>query len=407
MSWRTFFVLFLFSFSCKGKALSFDWSGWARVDGYYQNSSSHNYYGGFYLTARPEIHIIDGLNINLRADFLQPEEQRAFSSASPGLNSQQGLLFVYGEDSQHKPLGWKPYFLPYISQFYISWQEEFFKARLGRAPYHFGMGLDYSATENPFQDWVSVYNQAVVYLQYKPFYLQPALLFEEDVLWGLMQAGLQKEKWEIEALFRYDFDQKASFVSGFGRYEQETWDIKASAGYLFEGDNNINGVLSAEIDIPADFSLRVGLKAAGALGSLKLHPNHDPALMLWNRFMTAREQEGTLPPGHTSNDPSLKQPSLPQAETIFYQPAPVAKEGLSKGAYAGLYAQFSFWQDSLKVKPLAVLARDFARKKFDYELDLEGIYKIEENLFFSLKGGFLFHKKDPHLALLAQVSASF
>ena len=362
------------------------------------------------MTASPEIHITDGLGINLRADFLSDKPQRG-QKTPPGINSQGGNLFVYGEDSQHKPLGWEPYFLPYVSQFYISWQEEFFKVRLGRAPYHFGMGLDYSATENPFQRWISVYNQALVYLKYDPFYLQPALMFEGDALLGLIQAGLQREKWEAEALFRYDFDQKAPFVSGFGRYERETWEIKASAGYLFEGSNNINGALAWGMDIPADFSVRVGLSAGGALGNLKLHPNHNPALILWNRFMEAPDKPtGALPPGHASQPSSLK-PAPEEGQTaevskLFYKPlAPVAR--LSKGAYARAHAQFSFWQDSFKIKPMAVLARDFEKDQFNYELDLEGIYKIEENLFFSLQAGLLFHKKDLHLALLAQTSASF
>ena len=406
---RFLFVFLLGGAPLAGRAVSFDWSGWTRIEGYYQNSSSHNYYGGFHLTAAPEIHITDGLNISLRADLSNEPQGEAYrQDLGEGISPQGGNLFVYGIDSKKKPLGRDPYFLAYISQYYIHWQSDFLKIRLGRAPYHFGMGLDYSAEKNPFHHWMSVYDQAVIYLEYGPFYLQPAFLYEGKAPLGLLSAGQTKENWGLEALFRYDFDQEASFVSGFGRYEQKTWELKASGSYLFEGDNNISGLLAGEMEIPADFSLRAGLETGAALGDMSFHPNHDPALLLWNRFMEApAKSQGSYPAGHVPTSAEEGTPQPKQAE-IYYQPHHITAGGrLSKGAYVSLYARFSFWRESLKIKPSALLARDFSRKKFDYELDLEGIYKIEENLFFKLKGGILFHKKDLHLAVLAQTAISF
>ena len=401
---QAYFILFFFIFSFSSWSLNLDWSGWTRWEGYYQqDSSNHSYYGNYHFVLQPKIHVVDGLNIIGRLDLSVLGES---SLSSSPIERQTGFVFIYGENSKQQDLKSHPLFLRF-SQIYIDYQAEFFTIRLGRAPYHFGMGTTYSASQNPFQHWISIYNQAVLYFEYSAFYFQPAVLHQEasslsgadqakegtgiqlaypegGPVLGLAQAGLLNEFWKLEALYQYDFFKNHSFMEVFGRYEQTPWEVKGSVSSAFGKDTNMSLALEALVPIPTKIPLQLEIKSGGAFGSVSFHPNYNVALLFWNRYMKSHTN-----PGNSS--------------TTSFQ---IATGQIQSGIYFSPRLLFSFLEDHLKVRPLLLLARDLNEKKFNYEFDLEGIYQLNENLFFSLKGGALY-TKELSLALLAQAAVSF
>ena len=253
-------------------AVSLDWSGWTRLEAYYQHED--NYYGNFHFVLKPDLFITDNLSFKARLDLLPFLEDKKWTENLQLLESsyrQTGYVFLYKEKGKKKqsdfPLA---FILP--SQFYLDYQEEFFKVRLGRAPYHFGLGNTYSATNDPFSHWISLYNQVSLHIEHSLFYLQPSLLHEPslDSLKGhffiALQAGISKEDWGLAGLYRYDFEN--SFIELFGKYKKSSWDLKAASSYLFKSGKNFSLLLEAKtkwhLQIPISFELKAGGSKRGA-----------------------------------------------------------------------------------------------------------------------------------------------
>lgn len=379
MMFRQLFVLILFcAFPFSSWPLSLDWSGWSRVEGYYQQSEKkHNYYAGYHLVLNPKVHVVDGLNLTGRLD-IQPLKELPFIASDK--DRQAGLIFLYGEQSQQRDLKFSPLFLS-LSQVYMDYRSEFFKVRLGRAPYHFGLGITHSASKDPFQHWMSVYNQLDLYLEYSRFYLQPALLYREETgVLGLAQAGFSHEDLKISALYQNNLKGK-SFVEAFGQYKHGNWEMKASASYAFEEETRILTALEVFLPISAKIPFQLEVKAGGAFGGAVFHPNYSEALLFWSRQM--KEQTGLETP-----------------------PFQIAEGQMQNGFYFSPRLIFSLAEERLRLKPLFFLARDFTKDTFSYELDLEGRYQWGESFTFMVTGGALYDQ-GLHLALLTQAAVSF
>ena len=281
-------------------------------------------------------------------------------------------------------------FLAFIfpSQFYLDYQEEFFKVRLGRAPYHFGLGTHFSASNNPFEQWMSLYDQLALHIEYESLYIQPAVLHNrdfstedsEETLLGIIQAGIQKENWKLSALYQISF-QEDSLIELFGEYKKANWDLKASSSYALKKGNHLSLAFEGKMKLPVPIPVQLELKTGGVSGDLAFHPNYDLALLFWNRWMTENKVETQYP----------------------YQ---IAEKQVQKGIYFSPRAVFSFLNDSLQIQPLFLLARSLEDKKLSYELDLKARYQLDDNLFFSLTAGALYTQKIS-LALLAKTAASF
>lgn len=372
----SFFLFFIFSSSAW--SVSFDWSGWTRLESYYQNSSDHNYYGSYHFILQPKIHVIDGLNIASRLD-LSLLEQSHFAPSTT--ERQTGFVFIYGENSKSKDIGYQSLFLT-LSQIYMDYKTEFLKIRMGRAPYHFGLGVNYSASQDPFQHWISVYNQVGLYMEYAPFYFYPAILHSgEESTVGAAQIGLSSENWKVSALYQHDF-KKSSFVEVFGQYEQSGWEVQSSVSYAFQEGTNMTLALEAIIPLPSSkIPTQLEIYSGGAFGNTIFHPNYNTALLFWNKQMI-------------KNDSS---------EINLFQ---ISEGQIQNAVYFSPRLLFSFMDDHLKVRPLFLLARDLNEKSFNYEFDLEWLYQLDKSLFLVLKGGALYTKK-LHIALLAQAAVSF
>ena len=423
-----FLFFLLFAFPCW--SLSLDWSGWTRMEAYYQNSDSHSYYGNYHFVLEPEIQVIDGLTVTGRLELFpfspQKRDQKEASnlltgSASQALDvishprgslkknfsfsenySQRGFVFIYGEDSKQTRIE-NPFLLLRASQLYLDYQAEFLKLRMGRAPYHFGLGASYSATQDPFRQWITVYNQAVLHLDYSPFYFQPMIFHKEKgSLLGSAQAGLRNEQWKLEALFQYDFSSD-SFLELFGQYEQENWGLKSSFAYALEEERNMTLALEGFMQVATKIPFQVEVKAGGALGHLSFHPHYNVALLYWNRFM---EELPLQVSDSAEGKKVLLENKVPEHQDSGFSSFQIAQGQIQNGLYFSPRLLFSFLDDSLKIRPIGLLARDLKEKTMNYELDMEAVYQWEESLFFTLTGGALY-TKELHFALLAQAAVSF
>lgn len=369
-----FLCLALIFFSFPAWSLYFNWSGWTRFESYYQHSEEEDYYGGYHLVLSPEIHVMDGLTLKSRLDLKFFGDS---SEARPLPFRQRGLILA----SSGKPQEWswdKLFLNP--SQIYVDYETELLTVRLGRAPYHFGLGTVYSASENPFHHWMSVYNQASVYLEYSQFYLQPVFLNEQNRNRFLIQAGWLHEDWGLEAFYQHDFEED-SLIQIYGKYEQPKWELKSSFSYLIKEKTNGALAVEASADLPESLPFKLELKAGGAVGEFVFHPNYDVSLLFWNRLISkGADSESALQ---------------------------IAEGQIQKGLYFSPRLLFSFFDDNFKIRPITLLAHSFEKKAFHYELDLEAMYRLGENLFFSVIGGALYSHKKSHFALLAQAAVSF
>ena len=382
-----FYSVFLFFPFQLSFALSFDWSGWVRLDSYYQHKG--NYYGDFHFALNSDISITDNLSFKSRWDSLPLLKGKSFVESylllfERAYYRQTGYVFLYKE-GQKTAQSELPFIFP--SQFYLDYQEEFFKVRLGRAPYHFGLGTTYSATGSPFKHWMSLYNQLAFHLEYTSFYVQPALLHNigsdsllKGELLAVLQAGFSQKDWTISALYQHSFKED-SFVELFGEYKRLDWDLRASSSYAFKKGTHFSLAFEGKMKLPAQIPVQLELKAGGISGDLAFHPNYDLALLFWNRWM--------------------------MEEALGQYPYQIDGGQAQKGVYLSPRVLFSFFNGALQVQPLFLLARALDKdEKFSYELDLKAQYKLEDNLFFSLTAGALY-TQELSLALLAQTAASF
>ena len=384
---KIFICYFLFLLPLHfSQAASFDWSGWTRLSAYYQKED--NYYGDFHFVLNSDVFISDNLIFKSRLDLFPFFKEKKWTENLQILDSsyrQTGYVFLYKEKGQKRksefPLA---FILP--SQFYLDYQEEFFKVRLGRAPYHFGLGATYSAANDPFSHWTSLYNQVSLHIEHSLFYLQPALFHDvsldsslEGQFFLAFQAGLLKADWKASALYRYDFQE--SFIELFGEYKQTNWDLKAGASYLFKPGQNFSLALEGKTKWHLKVPIQLELKTGGASGDIAFHPNYDLALLFWNRWIGS--------------------------QTVDAYPYQIAGGRVQKGIYFSPRAVFYFLEEAFQIQPLFLLAGSLEDKSLSYEFDLQARYQRAENLFFSLTAGALYSKQQFYLSLLAQTAASF
>ena len=366
------FIFFILTFPFFAFSSYVDWSGWMRAEGYYeQKLEEQSYYSNYHLVLKPRLHVIDGLKVFSRWDIGESE-----GLSLPGnYDNQTGLVLFSSE-------GVGSYFTKpvlQLSQLYMNYETEFFKVLLGKAPRHFGMGITYSSSDSPFQHWTSVYSQALLYLKYFDFYIQPMAFLYHDFSMAL-QAGVSRDSWSVEGFYEYIFN-KRSFIEAFGKYEQDNWRAKGSFNYVI--DNSDLGVaLEAEMDFVNPLPCTVALKGGGVFGELAFHPNYDVALLLWNR---------TLYQAHSDQENSFLQ---------------IDELQINKGLYFSPSLSFHFFNKALQVKPLLVLAHSYERKEFYYEFDLESLFHVSQKLFFLFKGGVLYDR-DFFFGFLGQAAVSF
>ena len=379
--WLLLGLLLVLGFPLSSGAVTFDWSGWSRLEAYYQ--SDQKYYGDLAFVLNSKLSIKDGLSFNSRWDMVNFQGDWEDLWKNPNLMSQpyhqKGYVFFY-EGSKSRGL---PFVLPV--QFYLDYQSEFFKVRAGRAPYHFGLGANYSASKDPFALWISAPDQISVYMEYSFFYLQPSVFHHfsgnKSEFSGLLQAGLSQKDWEIQALYEYPFGLNPAWIELYGEYKKPLWNVRASGTYVLENPTRFSILLESlyRLNKPRiDFKLKAGCLE----GNVRLHPNYNVGLLLGNRHIV---------------DEGVEE----EAEARDYQ---IAKGQLENILYVAPHISFYLWEKKLKLEPLFLLA--YHKEKFHYEGDFLGRYRFNDSLFFDLKAGALY-QEDWIFALLAQAAVSF
>lgn len=382
------------------KALTFDWTGYSRLDAYYQTEESRMY-GGYQLVLQPTLSALDDLNISGRVEFYTPQSGKLFYPST--VDRSFGLPLFYWENGKaRKGLRFSTLF-PEISQLYIDYKTEFFQLQGGRSPRHFGLGVTYNNREDPFSYWISTLNQLFFYTEYGPFYIQPTFIAESESFLGLFQGGLMMDFWQVEALYRYNTKKGEHYAEAFGKYGKEKWELRFSFSYK-EADNSSFGLaFEGEARLPWRFKPKIQLKGGLASKEFFFHPAYDVALLFQNYSGEAK----SLPvPGSISEQTALTETEEGLVPLQKYEKKLFIQEGtLQDLIYFASQMEFSFFKD-FKVSPLILIAYLNSEKQLNYELDLQMEYKLEENLTFALKGGALYRKKW-NLGILSQAAVTF
>ena len=382
-----FFTLLCFQafYFSKAGAVHFSWSGSGRLETFFKDEK--NYYAHFFFAFNPKLHINDSLSFQTRIDILGLEKGSPWKNllGNSGLFHQNGYVFLY-QDSTGSSKSSFPFIQP--SQFYLDYKAEFFKVRIGRAPYHFGLGTSYLATNSPFDLWMSVLDQVSVFMIYENFYLQPSLFYktatDKNIASALLQGGIEQDNWKAVLLYEYKMDKDSrSFAEAYGEYEEKNWSIKSSLSYLFRSENSFALALEALYNV-SKFKTPISLELkAGALNKeAQLHPQYNLSLFLQNRWVMRK--------GLSIEDKSHQMNFAQIQNSVYFSPS----------------FSVSFFEESLKLQPRVLLLHSFKKKQSRYDLDASGTYKIKENLFFNIQAGVTYQKKW-NLGLLAQAAVSF
>ena len=381
-------VSFLPVFAAQG--ISLDWSGYSRMDAYYQNRQARAY-GGYQLVLEPTLSVLDGLNIVGRLELYPPNKEKLFYPSYA--HRSFGLPLFYGEKGEfRKTLSFSPLFFD-ISHLYINYETEFFQLQGGRSPRQFGLGVTYNEG-SPFNYWLSTLNQLFFYTEYGPFYVQPALLMETDTFLGLLQGGILQDSWQAEAFYRYNTKTSENYIEVFGEYKKKQWKAGLSVSYK-KAENTAFGVaFEGEAELPWSFQPEIQFKAGMASKGFSFHPGYDVAFLFQN-YGGFQDNKGSLQT--VSSDKSSKEDISSQ---LFIQ------EGfLQELAYFSSQLEVSP-VESFKISPLVLLAWLGNENSMSYEIDLKGQYTFEERFIVLLKGGVLYRNKWD-FGLLSQAVVTF
>lgn len=166
------FLIFILAVGSTAQALVLDWKGQYRFEWTELNSPSlgnnatcdslgntgscRKAYGLNYLSLSPQIIAADGVKVVSKWEL-------ASSNMNAYRNSQMGILFGNGSDaSSGEPsdsnviLSQQEYNTIKMSQLYLDVQQEYGSIIVGRAPFHYGLGMTYSAGANEFDHWSDI-----------------------------------------------------------------------------------------------------------------------------------------------------------------------------------------------------------------------------------------------------------
>lgn len=145
-----------FMITSMAHAIGIDWSGGYRIEftdiarPTLSDPAGHKYYGLNYLYLTPHILAADGVEITTRFNFLSNQASAYQNSQLGSLVGTQGTM-VQGQSQPFTQNQGK--IAVDISQLYLTVNQEFGALVVGRAPFEFGLGMTYSAGNDPFDHW--------------------------------------------------------------------------------------------------------------------------------------------------------------------------------------------------------------------------------------------------------------
>ena len=396
--WHQFWIRLLFLagafltiFAAQG--VSLDWSGYSRVDAYYQNRETRAY-GGYQFVLEPTLSVLDGLNIVGRLELYPPNKEKLFYPSFT--HRSLGLPLFYGEKGEfRKTLSFSPLFFD-ISHIYINYETEFFQLQSGRSPRHFGLGVTYNEG-SPFNYWLSTLNQMFFYTEYGPFYVQPALIMQTDTFLGLLQGGILQDSWQAEAFYRYNTKTSENYMEVFGEYSTKQWKAGLSFSYKNSENSAFGVAFEGEAELPWSFNPEIQFKTGMASKGFSFHPGYDVAFLFQN-YSGFPSNEGSL---QTISSGGLNKTSAEDLSSRLF-----IQEGvLQELVYFSSQLEMSPIE-SFKISPLVLVAWLGSENDMSYEIDLQGQYAFEERFIILLKGGVLYQKKWD-FGLLSQAVVTF
>ena len=382
-------------------AVTFDWQGFSRVEFYHSQTPKDKFnYGNFHTVLKPRIQVVDGLSVYGRLDLFPLKhmltETEAFTKLEGSFAERQtGLVFV--QNSKMLSLKKEDTLLMLsLSQFYFTYETDFFKFQLGKAPYHFGLGVTHSAETDAFDHWITHLDQVSAYFEYFQFYVQPLVYRWGSKLYASVQGGMTQENWGVEAFYRYDVDTSETFAEVFGRYNHPLFDGRLSVSYFFEEALKLGVAFEGAAFLPHPFP-QLEIKAGYASEGFYFHPNYDVALLLWNRQTHV-----------SSAHPKDKQDELKSLLVSFLDMGEEIVAGRVNGvAYFSPRVSFSFVDDSVQVQPVVSVGYDLTDNDLYYEADLNLKYSLENNFSVSLQGGALYGDGEIFYGVLSQATVTF
>lgn len=341
-----------------------DVSGWTRLEAYFQTNAKlkkPTWYSSYHFVAKPSFHVTDSISLNSRLDLKALGSKPNHSHSA---YKQNGWKFADSSWDITTEASWDDLYLS-LTEIYASYNSEFFNIRLGRSALHLGLGTQYSDLELPFYHWVSLHNYLALYLEYSQFRVQPILFADQAILhlaWTSPSASLQ-----AEAFYQKTWNTKPDLVEAVLGYATDFFTIKAAVDYLVKDD--LHGIFALESSFDLNiFNFyitlpKIKIKAGANKGDLSFHPNYSNYSLLTGQ-----------------PDDSL---------------------------YVSSMLSFSFFQQSLTLNKILVVTESLETQKRNFELDLEGIYQLNKNMYFYIIAGALVSKKDIPLSVLGQLTLNF
>lgn len=148
-----------FLVSLSAPAMNIDWSGLYRFEWFeldkpsLSNPKGRKAYGLNYLSLKSKVIASDGVNIVSRFDVLTPEDSTYYNSQLGqmwGTSSPMNTRSVNENSAYAQSMGNG---LLRTSELYLNIDREYNGIVIGRAPFEFGLGMDYNAGHGDFDHW--------------------------------------------------------------------------------------------------------------------------------------------------------------------------------------------------------------------------------------------------------------
>lgn len=268
-----FFLVFIVVFPVQ--ALVLDWSGSYEVEiSALQNTDDfdvgvQNVFHNLHL--KPHIHAFDGVKVQswFHLSDLPDADSRFYPQEGIAFGTSPRSLFT---EKNHLGL--------FVRSLFLELSRDFVQFQVGWKPHHFGMGMYYNDSSEPFSPVYSLNGSrgfASLKLLTKSFYIKPLLYLDHSSLLNLLiQGGFETDSYGVEGVYKKGFLeiglQKDEYVgsSDYGNsdylglyayYKMDLLQIQLEFGTLLD-DSTYGGTLNVESVSPwewLNFQLNAGI----------------------------------------------------------------------------------------------------------------------------------------------------
>lgn len=406
---RLFIALFLAGFCLPVQAVILDWSGVYEVEvntlqaGDFEQWGSGDFFHNLHL--KPDIKAFDGVHV--RSWFLltpQDTSQAVFTSRlkQDALNQSA----VYRSFQLQKGINFGnpgTAFPPVISvrDLYLEVVHDFGLFQIGWKPHHFGLGMYYNDSVEPFSSFYNSKEGSTGFLSWRGFigssyYVQPMVHYIDEALVNLfIQAGFKGDKYGAEIIYKssslgltggdsLSSEVSSSYLGVYGSYAEENiLNVQMEVGKL---SGVYGGVINVDWQTPVKW-LNVGLDVGASTSDKNevfyFHPSFSSRLsFLIEEYeaLKSKKAEGTQYPGYSFHS----------------------------GFYIAPSVHFSL-SDSLSLRSLFSTHLSYSNGDvLLYHLEMALKYQIAEGLTWNTGVGVLFPKEDNwHIGFISQAAITF